>query len=390
MRRILTLLLILLPFTQAPGREYHVTTSGSDAADGSLQSPFRTISRAAQLALPGDTVTVHGGTYREWVDPLYGGTDDANRILYRAAEGEVVELKGSEPVTDWKKGKDGVWTAVLPNSFFGAYNPFADRIHGDWFVDLGRVHHTAEVYLDDVSLYEVERREIVARTDTLIKSRRDPEGSCLMWYAEVGATETTLYPSRTRKLSSLLPTILGWRRPGKIGSANTKPEVNRLRVFAFYQIFTMGEMMIELVNSANIRQAAEVHAISWRESHRDICSEEFIAVHTTERQIEYLKSQMKKGAAIYLLSDAGKPVGIVSIRDDVVGDLYVLPDQQGRGYGTQLLRFAIEKCVGTPTLWVLNQNQRAIRLYERNGFRLTGERKELSETLSELQMRLMK
>ena len=31
------------------------------------------------------------------------------------------------------------------------------------------------------------------------------------------------FPSRTRKLSSLLLTILGWRRPGKIGSANTKP-----------------------------------------------------------------------------------------------------------------------------------------------------------------------
>ena len=30
------------------------------------------------------------------------------------------------------------------------------------------------------------------------------------------------FPSRTRKLSSLLPTILGWRRPGKIGNANTK------------------------------------------------------------------------------------------------------------------------------------------------------------------------
>jgi len=221
MKRILTLLLILFPFTQAPGREYHVTTSGSDAADGSLLSPFRTISRAAQLALPGDTVTVHGGTYREWVDPLYGGTDDANRILYRAAEGEVVELKGSEPVTDWKKGKDGVWTAVLPNSFFGSYNPFADRIRGDWFVDLGRVHHTAEVYLDDVSLYEVDRRETVARTDTLIKSRRDPEGSCLMWYAEVGATETTLYarfgtadPRRSRVEVAVRPTCFYPTREG--------------------------------------------------------------------------------------------------------------------------------------------------------------------------------
>lgn len=148
--------------------------------------------------------------------------------------------------------------------------------------------------------------------------------------------------------------------------------------------------MIELVTSANITQAAEVHAISWRESHRDFCSKEFVDIHTAERQIKYLQSQMKNGADIYLLSDAGKPVGIVSIRDNVVGDLYVLPDEQGRGYGTQLLCFAMEKCAGKPTLWVLHHNQRAIRLYERNGFQLTGERKVLSETLSELQMRLIK
>ena len=32
------------------------------------------------------------------------------------------------------------------------------------------------------------------------------------------------FPSRTRKLSSVLPTILGWRRPGKIGNANIRKE----------------------------------------------------------------------------------------------------------------------------------------------------------------------
>ena len=30
------------------------------------------------------------------------------------------------------------------------------------------------------------------------------------------------FPSRTRKLSSLAPKILAWRRAGKIGNANTK------------------------------------------------------------------------------------------------------------------------------------------------------------------------
>ena len=32
----------------------------------------------------------------------------------------------------------------------------------------------------------------------------------------------------TGQLSSLLPTILGWRRPGKIGSANTEKAPNRV------------------------------------------------------------------------------------------------------------------------------------------------------------------
>ena len=40
------------------------------------------------------------------------------------------------------------------------------------------------------------------------------------------------FPSRTRQLSSLAPKILGWRRPGKIGSADTKGSgLDRARPF---------------------------------------------------------------------------------------------------------------------------------------------------------------
>ena len=38
------------------------------------------------------------------------------------------------------------------------------------------------------------------------------------------------FPSRTRQLSSLAPKILGWRRPGKIGSADTKEADSRKTV----------------------------------------------------------------------------------------------------------------------------------------------------------------
>ena len=38
------------------------------------------------------------------------------------------------------------------------------------------------------------------------------------------------FPFRTRKLSSLLPKILVWRRTGKIGSANTSFEKSKLDI----------------------------------------------------------------------------------------------------------------------------------------------------------------
>ena len=81
----------------------HVATSGSDSADGSEDHPFHTISRAAGLAQPGDTVTVHRGEYREWVRPPRGGLSDQRRITYRAGMGEHVVVKGLERVTGWHR-----------------------------------------------------------------------------------------------------------------------------------------------------------------------------------------------------------------------------------------------------------------------------------------------
>ena len=89
----------------------------------------RDINHAAQLALPGDTITVHNGTYREWINPLSGGESDSKRILYRVTPGERAEVKGSEIVIGWKlaKGSKTVWTVTLPNSFFAGHIPF-DKI----------------------------------------------------------------------------------------------------------------------------------------------------------------------------------------------------------------------------------------------------------------------
>jgi alpha-N-arabinofuranosidase len=128
--------------------EFHVATNGNDANRGTTAAPLRTIQRAAELAQPGDVVTVHAGTYRERINPPRGGESDTGRIVYQAAPGEKVEIKGSEVVTGWVKVQDDVWKATLPNSFFADFNPYSDVIRGDWFEPKGRVHHTGAVYLN--------------------------------------------------------------------------------------------------------------------------------------------------------------------------------------------------------------------------------------------------
>ena len=63
------------------------------------------------------------------------------------------------------------------------------------------------------------------------------------------------FPSRTRKLSSLLLTILGWRRPGKIGSANTKPTTFVVGFAFCFQSLSRVVRDIRFSTSCGTRQA---------------------------------------------------------------------------------------------------------------------------------------
>lgn len=163
--------------------EFHVATSGSDANRGTKKAPFRTIQRAADLAQPGDVITVHEGVYRERINPPRGGTSDKKRIVYQAAPGEKVEIKGSEVVRSWTKVQDDVWKVTLPNSFFGDFNPYGDLIRGDWFNAKGREHHTGAVYLNGEWLIEA------PKLDEVMKS----VGETPLWFGKVEGGNTTLW-----------------------------------------------------------------------------------------------------------------------------------------------------------------------------------------------------
>jgi len=178
----LLILLVLTSFV-LQAKEYHVSASGNDKNDGTSSNPFKTINFAAQLAVPGDVITVHEGVYRERVNPLRGGESDTKRIIYQAAKGENVVITGSEPVKGWEKVNGDIWKLMLPNSFFGNFNPYSDLIRGDWFDPKGRQHHTGCVYLNGNWMIEA------VNFDELKK----PTDKTPLWFGQVEKDTTTIW-----------------------------------------------------------------------------------------------------------------------------------------------------------------------------------------------------
>src|SRR6476661_7528079 len=68
--------------------------NAADTSDASADHPLRTINAAAQLAQPGDTITVGPGIYHEWVSPARAGGENAP-IRYRSVPEHAAIVRGT-------------------------------------------------------------------------------------------------------------------------------------------------------------------------------------------------------------------------------------------------------------------------------------------------------
>lgn len=166
-------------------KEYHVSVNGNDANDGSKAKPFKTISAAANVAMPGDVVTVHAGVYREQIAPPRGGNAENERITYQTGKNEKVEIKGSEIIRGWEKAESDTWVVKIPNSFFGKFNPFSDLIRGDWYSPpKGAKYHTGAVYLNGDWLMEAIKKEDILKAS----DEKKP-----LWWSTIDSATTTIW-----------------------------------------------------------------------------------------------------------------------------------------------------------------------------------------------------
>ena len=76
---------------------------------------------------------------------------------------------------------------------------------------------------------------------------------------------------------------------------------------------------------------------------------------------------------VYILINGNDIIGSVALKCEEIDDLIVNSKYQGRGYGRQILLWALENINSKRIiLRVAAWNKRAISLYEKNGFEIVG------------------
>ncbi len=178
-----------------PSDTLYVALDGDDAGAGSLASPFRTVAQGIRQLAPGGTLILRGGTYREALPNL------SKTVTLQAYPDEVVWIKGSVVITDWKNVEDG-WAhanwrspfcqtcanpgiarsdrqiALSPEQVFVDGIPLeqvgqrGDLKHGTFFVDPGRAQLI-------VATDPTDRMVEVSVRETALEILRGAEGSVI-------------------------------------------------------------------------------------------------------------------------------------------------------------------------------------------------------------------
>ncbi len=139
------IIVLILCFLSSPlfSKTIVVSIQGDDQAQGTLEQPFRSISQAAKIAMPGDTILVQPGIYRERVAPPRGGLPD-KPITYRGVTLGKVFIRGSEIWSPkWEVHQDSVYYADLKSDLFKSDDVYLDSAN-PFLVELASTPYTRD------------------------------------------------------------------------------------------------------------------------------------------------------------------------------------------------------------------------------------------------------
>lgn len=143
-------------------------------------------------------------------------------------------------------------------------------------------------------------------------------------------------------------------------------------------------MEIRLLRETDSRlEVSRIYEESWKAAYRGIVPQAYLDGIPAGL---WAANRDQGGRRSLVLEERGRLIGTACVgpsrwRDypdfGEVVSLYLLPEHMGRGYGGPLLEAAVEtlgeRGFRDALLWVLEENRRARRFYEKHGFRPAGD-----------------
>ena len=147
---------------------------------------------------------------------------------------------------------------------------------------------------------------------------------------------------------------------------------------------------IRLATYADAADMANIHARSWEVAYRDIVPEEYIKAKSPTRESLWKRILSVENDKHFIILNSDIAVGMVTVgtpqQDNIqikndagiddsfweVHGIYLHPDYYRLGIGTMAIDFAMNKARAAGKtnilLWVFEENQNAIRFYNKCGF----------------------
>ena len=133
---------------------------------------------------------------------------------------------------------------------------------------------------------------------------------------------------------------------------------------------TSSASTIELVRQlelADMDEAARVHRLAF-----DQALPWLAGLHTPDEDRWFYRERMFKLCTLWGAFHGGAMTGIIAFRKDWIEQLYVRPNAQRQGAGSELLQVA-KGAFDRLQLWTFQRNTMARRFYEARGFALIEE-----------------
>lgn len=146
-----------------------------------------------------------------------------------------------------------------------------------------------------------------------------------------------------------------------------------------------------------IRGTGYVHWKAWQEAYKGLVEQSYLDKLTLEKCIQ---TAFRRSDHILVAKDGEKVIGFAAqgaYRGDTMPDtgevfaLYILSDYYGKKVGYSLMCAALEQIAqyNQVALWVLKGNERAIRFYQKCGFRFDGTEQTITLDIDKTKLRMV-